>query len=497
MLFGLQAKRLSALSPSHDVHPLGEEPFNFEFHPSGGKFHLRGTDDALTAYGGLVAWDHFLSKTGILNKLAEDYPLPRTSPNATPVEDILNAFALNSLVGGKRFAHMRRLQDDRAIAKILGLLKGRLCGEDAFRRLCAPLEVNQARQWMEGAERAIYQALPNHCISDWDSTVCTRYGSQEDVAVGYNPQKPGRPSHHPLVCAIAGTRMALHMEWRKGNTVSATGWIEAMEKVWRNPIAQHRIQLNRGDIGFGQEKIMAWHEEEGAHRPRYLFKLKLTQNVKRAIQAVDWPEWQGHPTEGMQQLVELKLKLTGWSQTRRVVVSRTLKPLNPGPQEDFWRLGDEIIHAYVTNLDEEQAEAFQVVELYRQRGDAENVFDELKNQWGFAGFCAQNAVVSECAARLLLLIYNLWSIFVRVIKNQQGHTEAITSRYELLMIPGRLVTSGRQKTLRLAVGNKLGKLLKAAYKRLIDWLSQTAPQLALDSGKSPPWLLFNPLAHPG
>jgi hypothetical protein len=86
---------------------------------------------------------------------------------------------------------------------------------------------------------------------------------------------------------------------------------------------------------------------------------------------------------------------------------------------------------------------------------------------------------------------------VRVIKNQQGHTEAITSRYELLMIPGRLVTSGRQKTLRLAVGNKLGKLLKAAYKRLIEWLSQTAPQLALDSGKSPPWLLFNPLAHPG
>jgi len=37
-------------------------------------------------------------------------------------------------------------------------------------------------------------------------------------------------------------------------------------------------------------KIMAWHEEEGTHRPRYLFKLKLTQNVKRAIQAVDWPE---------------------------------------------------------------------------------------------------------------------------------------------------------------------------------------------------------------
>jgi hypothetical protein len=34
-----------------------------------------------------------------------------------------------------------------------------------------------------------------------------------------------------------------------------------------------------------------------------------------------------------------------------------------------------------------------LVQLYRQRADAENVFDELKNQWGFAGFCAQKAAV--------------------------------------------------------------------------------------------------------
>jgi hypothetical protein len=104
-----------------------------------------------------------------------------------------------------------------------------------------------------------------------------------------------------------------------------------------------------------------------------------------------------------------------------------------------------------------------------------SVFDELKNQWGFVGFCAHKAVVSECAARLLLLIYNLWRMFVRVLKNDGMHTEAITSRYELLIIPGRLTKSGRPKTLHLAVGAKLGRLFKAAYKRLLDWLDQTAP----------------------
>ncbi len=73
------------------------------------------------------------------------------------------------------------------------------------------------------------------------------------------------------------------------------------------------------------------------------------------------------------------------------------------------------------------------MQLYPQRADAENVFDELKNQWGFAGFCSQKATVSQSSARILLLVYNLWSLFVRVLKNQGGHTEAITSREGQMM----------------------------------------------------------------
>lgn len=457
---------MKSKSKQIELHPEGETPFHFKFHPSGGSFHLKAGERNLTAYGGLVAWDYFLKQSGILELLADHYPIPRTSPNATPVKDILSAFMLNCLVGGKRFAHMRRLQDDEAVAQILGLTKQRLCGEDTFRRLCSALSKAQVRTWITPAEHTIYQALPENSIADWDSTVNTKYGHQEDTAIGYNPHKPGRKSLHPLVCSIAGTRLALHMEWGKGNTVSASNSLSAMEKVWSHPLAAQRIKLNRGDIGFGQEKIIAWHESPDAARPNYLFKLKLTKNIKRSIQAVDRPDWKGSPTEGMQQITELKLKLSGWSKERRIVVSRTLKPLTTTPQDDFWGLTKKIIHAYVTDLTKEQAEGFQIIELYKQRADSENVFDELKNQWGFTGFSSQQAVVSESASRILLLTYNLWTMFTRVLKNQGHHSEATTSRYELLLIPGRLITSGRQKTITLSVNKKLRKLLKSAYQRL-------------------------------
>jgi hypothetical protein len=338
----------------------------------------------------------------------------------------------------------------------------------------------------------IHQALPPNAVADWDSTVIPRYGSQEDAAVGYNPCKPGRPSHHPLACVIGGTRLCLHMEWRKGNTVSASGWIGAMEKIWRSPLVQHRVRLNRGDLGFGQEPVMAWHEQGAGQRPAYLFKLKLTANVKRAIAAIPRDTWQGRANEGLVQLAELELQLEGWSRRRRVVVERTLKPLNPSPQGTFWSQCGEEFGAYVTNLTPEEAGTFQILELYRQRADAENVFDELKNQWGFAGFCAHQAAVSQGSARLLLLVYNLWSLFVRVLKNQGGHTEAIKSRYELLLIPAKLVFSGRRKIVKLAVGAKFASFLRQAYRRLLEWLDRTAPQLRLITGKAPPWLLFDP-----
>lgn len=175
----------------------------------------------------------------------------------------------------------------------------------------------------------IYHATPDNAIADWDSTVTTRYSRQEDVAIGYNPHKPGRASHHPLVCAIADTRLALHMRWRKGNTVSATEWQEAMEEVWAHPVARARIKLSRGDIGFGQEKVMAWYEEQGVQRPAYLFKLKLTSGVKKAISKINWPQWQDGSAPGLEQIAETSVKLHGWSMSRRIIVSRTLKPLNP------------------------------------------------------------------------------------------------------------------------------------------------------------------------
>ena len=118
--------------------------------------------------------------------------------------------------------------------------------------------------------------MPDPFIADWDSTVNTRSGHQEDAAVGYNPHQRGRKSQHPLIGVAARPRLGLHLEWRPGATVSATDRPPAMEKLWAQPTIRERLWLHRGDAGFGQEAILAWHEVAGEKRPRLVL---LTYNL--------------------------------------------------------------------------------------------------------------------------------------------------------------------------------------------------------------------------
>ena len=54
-----------------------------------------------------------------------------------------------------------------------------------------------------------------------------------------------------------------------------------------------------------------------------------------------------------------------------------------------------------------------IAQLYRDRCDGENGFDELKNQWGLSGFTTQDLARSQTTARAGALIYNWWSWYCR------------------------------------------------------------------------------------
>ena len=50
----------------------------------------------------------------------------------------------------------------------------------------------------------------------------------------------------------------------------------------------------------------------------------------------------------------------------------------------------------------------KIDQLYRDRADCENGFDEIKNQWGWGGYSTHDIERCALSARAVALVYNWW-----------------------------------------------------------------------------------------
>ena len=119
-------------------------------------------------------------------------------------------------------------------------------------------------------------------------------------------------------------------------------------------------------------------------------------------------------------------------------------------------------------------------QLYRDRADCENGFDELKNQWGWGGYSTQDIERCNLSAQAVALIYNWWSWYVR-LAHPKGRLEAITSRPLLLAAVGKVTTHAGQKRVLLSLTHAAASQVKALVVNIRAGLASiraTASQLS-------------------
>ena len=89
----------------------------------------------------------------------------------------------------------------------------KIVSEDAVRRGFKAIGEGEGREWLQ--RHLDYCAAPllsEPWVLDADSTVKPLYGHQEGAVLGYNPKKPGRPSHVYHTYTMAGLRLALDVD---------------------------------------------------------------------------------------------------------------------------------------------------------------------------------------------------------------------------------------------------------------------------------------------
>src|SRR5208283_4484120 len=408
---------------------------------------------AMTPLGQLPFFIDFLKTSGLFDAVVADCPLRYVSPNAPGKREVLGTAMLSMLAGHRRYAHITALRCDAVLPELLGMKK--IVSEDAVRRAFQAIDETEGAAWLRGhLAFCVEPLLAEPWILDVDTTIKPLYGHQEGAELGYNPKKPGRPSHCYHTYAMASTRLVLDVEVLPGDEHTSKhgapglwGLIDRLPRdLWPS--------LLRGDCGFGNEGVMREAEARGLP---YLFKLRLTRNVRRMIEKLACARAWAYAGQGFE-AKESMVRLEGWSRERRTIVLRRrlkgavgLSESEPDgtPQLSFVEIGEAAeVYEYsvlVTSLDEE-TEAFG--QLYRDRGDGENLFDEMKNQWGWGGFTTHDLARCRLAARLLALFYNWWNIFVR-LADPDLHREAITSRPLFLTAIATRARHARQTTIRV------------------------------------------------
>ena len=447
------------------------------------EFSLRFTDKEITARGGLGLMKRVLDHLGFDAALsAGGLPQPGSNRGYRP-EQLITQFMLSVWCGANRFEHGEVTRHDPVLKRLFGFK--RMANFKAVMRLFNKFTqstnesvMDSLYQWMFG------QIAINGLTLDLDSTVMTRYGTQEGAARGYNPSKRGRASHHPLMAFVADTRMIANCWLRPGNSSPANNVQAFLANTLHRPGGK-RVCLLRADSGFSDSAFLDHLDQQQLH---HIIAQRMNQPLQRAlVSAEGWwvlHDEKGKPVEGIE-LIRFAYQANTWSKPRRVIGIRqhieqrpaakgkTLNLFADDPVIGKWRFS-----ALVTDLD---LPAVAVWRLYRGRADcdqpegcrtakgwsreagcgyaAQNRIKELKYDFAADSFNMKDFWATEATLNTVMLAYNLMSLLRQVLlktsaiehsSNSVQHTLQ-TLRYKLFAKAAYITTESRKPISNLAL----------------------------------------------
>jgi Transposase DDE domain. len=414
----------------------------------------------VTAWGGMRMMKELIDRTGI-KEFIEKLPLPKPGSNRgySPIQ-IVESFWVSIWIGASRFAHSGWLRYDKVLKDIFG--RKEAPSQSTYSRFFGKFSWKLNNEIFTALQQWFMESIKIEAITlDLDSTVLTRYGEQEGSKVGYNRQKPGRASHHRLIAFMAETRMVINAWLRAGNTVAISnieGFLEETLKILSNI----KIGLIRADSGFYADKFLRYFERREIN---YIVSVKLYKPIRDMLEGLSgWINLK----DGIQ-IKELRYRAAGWKEERRFIIVR--KNIEKFPKATGkLLLFDESqlppIYRYsvfVTNLD---LPAEQIWNMYKDRGDSENRVKELKYDFAIDGFCMKKFWATEASFRMIMVAYNLMSLFRQMVLQENRQSTLNTIKFKCFALGSWIVKSSREKVLKISTAGRKRLWLEGLFSKV-------------------------------
>ena len=404
-----------------------------------------------------------------------DIPVQGSNRGYKPLQLILGLFA-GVWCGASCFGHLDVVRYDTALCKLLGWERG--ADHRAYQRYFNKFTqaVNQ-RVFGELSSWFFSELQFDNYTLDFDSTVIVREGNQEGAAKGYNPKRPGRLSHHPLLAFISDVRMIANYWLRPGNTSASTNYLAFLEDTLSR-LQGKRVGLVRMDSGFFTKEILDCLEKKELP---YIMACRFNNRIKYSLtHERTWVE----VADGLE-ISETTYQAGTWEKPRRIIMVRQeieKRPKAAGKQirqqelfEDGNDFGKYRYSSLVTNI---ALPAKIVYDSYRGRADSENRIKELKYDFSIDDFVTNNFWATETCGSFIVMAYNFMSLFRHALINSNKKQFLKTIRYELISTPAYLGKTKDKHILYLARSLNTRQAFLSIWEKIKDF------SLPYNTGKS-------------
>ena len=424
-------------------------------------YKIEYSDDKVSAWGGFSVMKNFNEKLG-LKQVINSLAIPQsTSNNRYETEEIVESFLLSVWLGCSKFSPPHVLRLDDTLKQIFEWKQ--IPSDTTYKRFF--------QKFNQGIKNEVFPALQHWFFNqlvfdnyalDLDSTAITRYGNQEGNIIGYNPNKRGRPSHHPLFAFLGNERMVVNSWLRSGDTSSAHQCVDFLNETL-SILENKKIGLLRADSGFASDTIFTHLESLNIN---YVIAGSMHQGIQHKIKQLKTWTAIGYGIG----ISETEYKAAKWEKTRRVVVVRqsvdvrskaTGKKLKLFDDKEFYE--QYRYHIFYTNQD---LPATQIWEQYKGRGDCENRIKELKYDFALEGFNLKDFFATEAALRFVNLAYNIISLFRQVSSEKPRHQRLQTLRLNCYAVGAWMTKRGNSKVLKMAVPIKKRKRMDGIFAKV-------------------------------
>jgi hypothetical protein len=287
---------------------------------------------------------------------------------------------------------------------------------------------------------------------DIDTTVTPVFGSEIEGALpGPNPKYHGRPSFHPVLARIAETDGCVGALLRPGDTAFGAAEVPLVER-WvdrtRTAVGPDCLMYVRIDGAGDCTDIMASIAAKGAF---FLTKAKMTPDLCGAI--ANHKNWRtvdrdadNRPTR---QVAIIDFARDEWKKRGlpvRVVAVRS-RERESGKHIYLWDDLDYTVQVFLTN--DVYSDEDDLAYRYDKRAGIEPLIGEWKGAWGIGKVSSENFEANHAALLLKLLAHNLLRRYVNERLPALRSWRAPWIRRAAILVPGRLVRSGRRRSLRM------------------------------------------------